>query len=91
MEFHEKDYDRMLAVFSREDEMIKLEKEVLAFGGVEIWLGELMKQQQLSLHGVIRDVSVALEDPELTLLEILEKFIAQVGFHASRKCAFSQR
>ncbi|XP_022239106.1 dynein heavy chain 8, axonemal-like [Limulus polyphemus] len=77
--FHEKDYDRILSVYSREEEEIMLEKSIIAKGNVEIWLGELLEIQQKSLHGIIRDCYQALDDSDFKLISFLKKYIAQVS------------
>ncbi|KAJ8316142.1 LOW QUALITY PROTEIN: hypothetical protein KUTeg_006156 [Tegillarca granosa] len=69
VQFHEKDYDRMIA----------LESDVIAKGNVEVWLGDLLNQQQRSLHGVIRDAFRCITTPEFELLGFLNTFPAQVG------------
>ncbi|KAK3588115.1 hypothetical protein CHS0354_012172 [Potamilus streckersoni] len=79
VEFHEKDYDRILSVISKEGEKIVLEQCVMARGNVEVWLGDLMREQQRSLHGVIRDGFRAICNTEFQLLNFLNNFPAQVG------------
>ena len=66
--FHEKEYDRILAISSREGESIELESAVIAQGNVEVWLGQLLQQAMDSLHGVIREASVAISSPSFELL-----------------------
>ncbi|KAL4222174.1 Dynein heavy chain 8 [Mactra antiquata] len=79
VEFHEKDYDRILSVISKEGEKIVLETPVIAKGNVELWLGELLKEQMKSLHGVIRDAFRTISASEFELLGFLNNFPAQVG------------
>ncbi|XP_077975281.1 dynein axonemal heavy chain 8-like [Styela clava] len=79
VDFHEKDYDRIMTVVSKEGETIMLEKPVVAKGNVEIWLGDLLNQQQGSLHGVIRDASIQIVDPSFQLHPFLDSAPAQVG------------
>ena len=76
--FHEKEYDRILAISSREGETIQLEKPVMAQGNVEIWLGELLQESMNSLHGVIRDGHVAINSSSFDLLPFLNNYPAQV-------------
>ncbi|KAM9382937.1 dynein axonemal heavy chain 8 [Phaethornis superciliosus] len=79
VEFHAKDYDRMLAVISREGEKIALDTPVLAKGPVELWLQDLLRVQQLSLHGIIRSAYYQISDPGHDLISFLYQFPAQVG------------
>ena len=77
--FHEKDYDRILAVNSRENVRMDLEKPVMAHGNVETWLDNLLKMVQKSLHGVVRSASVTINDQNFEVMSFLDTFIAQVG------------
>ena len=51
----------------------------MARGNVEQWLWELLVQQQRSLHGVIREASIVINDENFQLLEFLAQYPAQVG------------
>ncbi|XP_051710736.2 dynein axonemal heavy chain 8 isoform X1 [Oryctolagus cuniculus] len=77
--FHAKDYDRMMAVVSREGEKIILDNSVMAKGPVEIWLLELLKMQMSSLHNIIRSAFYQISDSGFQLLPFLSHFPAQVG------------
>ncbi|XP_004619390.1 dynein axonemal heavy chain 8 [Sorex araneus] len=77
--FHSKDYDRMLAVISREGEKIMLDTPVMAKGPVEIWLLDLLKMQMSSLHNIIRSAYYNISDSGFQLLPFLNHFPAQVG------------
>uniref|UniRef100_A0A8C0EYH8 Dynein axonemal heavy chain 8 n=1 Tax=Bubo bubo TaxID=30461 RepID=A0A8C0EYH8_BUBBB len=79
VEFHPKDYDRILAVISREGEKIPLDTSVIAKGPVELWLQDLLHVQQISLHGIIRAAYYQISDPGYQLLNFLNQFPAQVG------------
>ncbi|XP_037081499.1 LOW QUALITY PROTEIN: dynein heavy chain 8, axonemal-like [Pollicipes pollicipes] len=79
VEFHAKDYDRIVAVLSREKERVELEKTVKCEGNVEVWLGQLLKEQQSSLHGVIREAYQQIMDPDFEIMTFLSTFPAQVG------------
>ncbi|XP_071450018.1 dynein axonemal heavy chain 8 [Hetaerina americana] len=79
VEFNEREYDRIIAVLSREKEKIPLKKTVMCTGGVEFWLNTLLKSQQESLHEIIRDMALSLSDPEFAVLEMINSFPAQVG------------
>eukprot|EP00117_Sycon_ciliatum_P004310 scpid857/ scgid8744/ Dynein heavy chain 5, axonemal; Axonemal beta dynein heavy chain 5; Ciliary dynein heavy chain 5 len=79
VDFHEKEYDRITAINSREPETIQLEKTVMAQGNVEIWLGQLLDISKASVHSVIRQASHAINDPSYEMMEFLENFPAQVG------------
>lgn len=49
-----------------------------AKGNVELWLLDLLKAAQWSLHIVIRDASVAVKDPSFEMMNFFNTFPSQV-------------
>ncbi|XP_063230049.1 dynein axonemal heavy chain 8-like [Bacillus rossius redtenbacheri] len=78
-EFSENEYDRIIAVFSREHEKINLVKDVMCTGGVELWLGELLEVKKQSIGAIIEDAAHFLLEPDFHVLEMMKKYPAQVG------------
>ena len=50
----------------------------MAQGNVEIWLGKLLNMSLRSVHCVIKNAMVAIDDPNFELLEFLNTYPAQV-------------
>ncbi|XP_058258291.1 dynein axonemal heavy chain 5 isoform X2 [Hemibagrus wyckioides] len=77
--FHDKIYDRILAISSREGETVELDRPITAEGNVEVWLNALLMESQRSLHLIIRQAALAILDPAFHLIDFVDSFPAQVG------------
>ncbi|CAF4327193.1 unnamed protein product, partial [Rotaria magnacalcarata] len=77
--FDEKVYDKILEINSQEGEMVPLKDPVMAQGNVEVWLGDLLRISRASLHKIIRDGAIAIQDSAFNLLDFLSSFPSQVG------------
>ncbi|CAF0945608.1 unnamed protein product [Adineta steineri] len=77
--FDEKVYDKILTLNSQEGEQVPLKEPVMAQGNVEVWLGDLLKASRSSLHKIIRDGAIAIQDSAFNLMDFLNSFPAQVG------------
>ncbi|XP_048452578.1 dynein axonemal heavy chain 8-like [Rhincodon typus] len=80
--FHPKEYDTILAVTSREGEKIHLDHPVIAKGPVELWLSDLLRVQQASLHTVIKLAYYSFSEPDFQLIPFLYEAPGQVGILA---------
>ncbi|CAA9995602.1 unnamed protein product [Nesidiocoris tenuis] len=78
LRYSKRERDRVLQIVSKEDEKISLSRSFLAQGGIEHWLGTLLKLAKSSLGGIIGACYDFLGDPEFRILKMLEKFPAQV-------------
>lgn len=80
LDFSQKDYNKIVAMYSRENENIVLEKEVSCVGGVEYWLNNLLIVHQQSVGGVISQGLQILAQGEMNLLELIDNSVLQVMF-----------
>jgi hypothetical protein len=76
--FAEKEYEKIIAMHSREDELIELEIPVICTGGVENWLNTLLVAHQQSVGAVIALGLQTMIDPEFDILLLIEDSILQV-------------
>ena len=79
VKFHAQDYNKILSFSSSEGEVVELEKPVRAEGSVELWLNDLLRATQESVHGIIREAFHFINDNLIDLIEFTNKFQAQVG------------
>ncbi|KAJ8670776.1 hypothetical protein QAD02_002035, partial [Eretmocerus hayati] len=79
LDFSEKEYEKVLAMYSREKEKITFEQPVTCVGGVENWLNALLEMHCQSVGAVISQGLQALEEPETDLLTLIDNSVLQVG------------
>ncbi|KAJ3055739.1 Dynein heavy chain 5, axonemal [Rhizophlyctis rosea] len=75
--FHDKEYDKILAMESSEGERVTLSRPMLAAGNVEVWLGTLLKSMQTSINDVIREAASRMND--MPMQKFLDEYPAQIG------------
>ncbi|KAL2308160.1 hypothetical protein Nmel_001164 [Mimus melanotis] len=77
--FHEKNYDQILLFESQEGERVNIIDPVLAQGNVEFWLGQLLNGIRKTIHTIIRQASMAINDSEFKMYDFQAMFPAQIG------------
>ena len=78
VKFHDQDYNKILSIQSSEGEVVPLERPVRAEGSVESWLNTLLFCSQDAVHSVIRNCNNYINDNQFSLLEMVNKFQAQI-------------
>lgn len=78
LQFSEKEYEKILAMYSREGEEIVFEKEVVCTGGVENWLNTLLIIHQQSVGDAISLGLQSFRTPEFDILSLIENSVLQV-------------
>lgn len=58
---------------------MELDRPITAEGNVEVWLNALLKESQRSLHLVIRQAALAIQNEGFELIDFLNSFSAQVS------------
>lgn len=79
LEFHEKEYERIVAMYSRENEKVILEKDVICTGGVENWLNTLLLVHQFSVGSVISQGLITLASEDFDPIALIDNTILQVN------------
>ncbi|KAI9141404.1 dynein heavy chain and region D6 of dynein motor-domain-containing protein [Paraphysoderma sedebokerense] len=77
VQFHEREYDKIVGLESSEGERVILTKPMIATGNVEIWLGSLLKSMQMTINDIIREAAIRMNDIPLT--KFLDEYPAQIG------------
>lgn len=66
-------------MYSREEEKVVLEKDVICTGGVENWLNTFLSVHQFSLGSVISQGLQTLANEEFDILQLIDNSILQVN------------
>ncbi|XP_055849438.1 dynein axonemal heavy chain 8 [Episyrphus balteatus] len=79
VDFQDKTIDVIIALNSSNGEKVMLENAVQCSGGVELWLGKLLKEMQDSMRTVLAGMALSLRDPEFNFAEEFPSFCGQAG------------
>ena len=79
VKFDPGDYNKIVAIISKEGEVVSLDRAVRAEGSVEIWLMQLLMTAKESLNSIIRNAYHIITDSNFDMLEFIKKYQAQVG------------
>ncbi|XP_011309279.1 dynein heavy chain 8, axonemal-like [Fopius arisanus] len=82
VDFSDVENDKIVAIYSHENEKVVLDKEVACIGGVEIWLNTLLKMHQQSVGSVISQGLQLLSIPENDICTLIDSAILQTGLLA---------
>ncbi|XP_063992717.1 dynein axonemal heavy chain 8 [Diachasmimorpha longicaudata] len=82
VDFSEAETDKIIAIYSHENEKVVLDREVACVGGVEIWLNALLKMHQQSVGSVISQGLQLLDTPENDVFALIDDAILQTGLLA---------
>lgn len=80
MDFHEKEYEKIIAMYSRENEKVVLEKDVICTGGVETWLNTLLSVHQYSVGSAISQGLQTFTSEEFDIMQLIDNSILQVNY-----------
>ncbi|KAJ3396765.1 Dynein heavy chain 5, axonemal [Lobulomyces angularis] len=76
-QFHDKEYDKIVALESAEGERVALSRPMLAVGNVEVWLGTLLKCMQTTINDIIREAVSRVNDVPIN--KFMDEYPAQIG------------
>ena len=79
LEFDKNNFDVIIAIISENKEVVKLEKSVKCIGGVEIWMGTLLKSMQDTMKGIIAQIANSLWDSEFDFIRDFPNYCGQVA------------
>ncbi|KOX80134.1 Dynein heavy chain 8, axonemal [Melipona quadrifasciata] len=82
LEFHEKEYERIVAMYSRENEKVLTEKDVICTGLVENWLNTLLTVHQFSVGSAISQGLQTIPNEDFDIIQLVDNSILQVGLLA---------
>ncbi|KAI8902513.1 dynein heavy chain and region D6 of dynein motor-domain-containing protein [Globomyces pollinis-pini] len=77
VQFHDKEYDKIVGLESSEGERVTLSRPMLASGNVEMWLGTLLKSMQISINDIVREAASRVND--VPLQKFMDEYPAQIG------------
>ncbi|KAJ1345302.1 hypothetical protein BSLG_000815 [Batrachochytrium salamandrivorans] len=77
VQFHDKEYDKVIGLESSEGERVSLSRPMLAAGNVEMWLGTLLKSMQSSINDIIREAASRVND--VPTQKFMDEYPAQIG------------
>jgi dynein heavy chain len=77
VQFHDKEYDKIIGLESSEGERVMLSRPMIAAGNVEMWLGVLLTSMQRTINDIIREAAGRIND--MPLQKFMDEYPAQIG------------
>ncbi|XP_052892579.1 dynein axonemal heavy chain 8 [Anopheles moucheti] len=79
VEFDEKSFGKIVALYSDNGERVPLANPVFCTGGVELWLGSLLGEMQDTIRTILAQMAHCLASPDFNFIVGFQEYCGQAG------------